>query len=65
VQIDGEDPATMLLQTVGRRTELTRLDDNTERVDRSRIVAIGIDTLDETALQQAFDSCLAQPTRTR
>jgi hypothetical protein len=55
----------MLLQTVGRRTELTRLDDNTERVDRSRIVAIGIDTLDETALQQAFDSCLAQPTRTR
>lgn len=64
VQVDGQDPATMLLQTVGRRTELTRLDDNTERVDRSRIVAIGIDTLDETALQQAFDSCLAQPTRT-
>jgi len=45
---------------VGRRSEISVLDHWGDRPPRSRIVAIGdAERLDEEALQQSFDSCLA------
>ncbi|MFK7777818.1 MAG: GTP-binding protein, partial [Gimesia sp.] len=47
------------LQAVGRRTELTELDDWGTRTPRTRIVAIGTD-FDAAELTSMFDSCLEQ-----
>ena len=48
----------LALQAVGRRTELTELDDWGERTPRSRIVAIG-SSMDAQELGTMFDACLA------
>jgi G3E family GTPase len=45
------------LQIVGRRTELSELDDWGERTPRTRIVAIGT-TIDDRELSAKFDACL-------
>ena len=45
------------LQAVGRRTELTALDDWGTRPPRTRIVAIG-SGFDSRELTQLFDECL-------
>ncbi|MDF1747121.1 MAG: GTP-binding protein [Gimesia sp.] len=49
------------LQAVGRRTELTELDDWGTRTPRTRIVAIGSD-IDAAELTRLFDSCLDNAT---
>ncbi len=45
------------LQIVGRRTELSELDDWGERTPLTRIVAIGT-TIDDRELSAKFDACL-------
>ena len=46
------------LQTVGRRTEVSELDDWGDRTPGTRIVAIGAG-LDATELDRKFAACLA------
>lgn len=48
------------LQAVGRRTEITELDDWGERTPCNRIVAIGA-AIDTQSLSSKFDSCVAEP----
>ena len=50
----------LALQAVGRRTEITELDDWGERTPRSQIVAIGA-SMDAQHLSAMFDACVASP----
>ena len=56
-----EDPDTrMVLQTVGRRSEIEPFDGWGERPPRTRVVAIGArGGFDARELQAAFDGCVA------
>jgi G3E family GTPase len=47
------------LQVVGRRTEISELDEWGERVPRTKIVAIGAG-IDDQDLKKKFDACVAQ-----
>ncbi len=49
----------LTLQTVGRRTELSELDDWGERTPRTQIVAIG-SSIDAQELSRKFDACIKQ-----
>lgn len=60
VAIDGDAPEQMLLQTVGRRSELTPTTARGPDGPVNRIVAIGTGNIDEELLRQAFDTCLAR-----
>lgn len=54
------------LQVVGRRMEITELDEwGTRRTPRSRIVAIGSKGLDTASLTALFDGCVAEPAQTK
>ncbi|MHC4515444.1 MAG: CobW C-terminal domain-containing protein [Planctomycetota bacterium] len=48
------------LQAVGRRTEITELDDWGDRTPCTRIVAIGA-SIDAQELSRKFDECLQNP----
>jgi G3E family GTPase len=50
----------VVLQTVGRRTEITELDEWGERSPTTQIVAIGAG-IDARELDEKFASCIAQP----
>ena len=57
----AESPGKRLaLQIVGRRTEITELDDWGVREPRSQIVAIGT-PIDAPELSRKFDACLQKP----
>ncbi len=47
------------LQAVGRRTEISELDEWGERTPRTQIVAIGAE-IDAQELSDKFDTCIAQ-----
>ena len=48
-----------VLQIVGRRTDVTLMDDWGDRARETRIVAIGVsDGIDQDHLKRLFDSCL-------
>ncbi len=54
------------LQIVGRRTEITELDEWGERTPITKIVAIGsCNDLDSNSLTALFESCVAEPARAR
>lgn len=54
------------LQIVGRRTEITELDEWGERTPRTKIIAIGSSNdLDSNSLTALFESCIAEPARAR
>ncbi len=48
------------LQTVGRRTEISELDEWGERSPTTQIVAIGTG-IDAQELDEKFSACIAQP----
>ncbi|HET6443498.1 MAG TPA: GTP-binding protein [candidate division Zixibacteria bacterium] len=51
-----------VLQVVGRRSDVTLLDEWGEKKPRTQIVAIGAPgSVDEDALKAAFESCIASP----
>ena len=50
------------LQIVGRRTEISELDDWGERTPRTQIVAIG-DAINTQELSEKFDACIDQSQR--
>ena len=51
-----------VLQVVGRRSDVTLLDEWGEKKPRTQIVAIGAPGgVDEDALKAAFESCIASP----
>jgi len=55
----ADDPSNRLaLQVVGRRTEISRLDEWGERTPRSQIVAIG-SSIETQELTDKFDACLS------
>jgi G3E family GTPase len=58
----ADSPDTRLaLQVVGRRTEITEIDEWGERAPRSQIIAIGTpDGFDGAELTKQFDACLAK-----
>lgn len=58
IRVDSGQRSLKVLQSVGRRTELTPAPDP-EAAGPSRIVAIGSRALDPLQLRQAFESCLA------
>ncbi len=49
----------LALQAVGRRTEISELDEWGERTPRTQIVAIGA-VINKQELRDKFDSCLEQ-----
>jgi G3E family GTPase len=49
----------LTLQAVGRRTEISELDEWGERTPRTQIVAIGA-VIDAQELSDKFDACLEQ-----
>jgi len=57
VYADDVSGKRLALQAVGRRTEVSELDEWGERRPRSRIVAIGA-SIDAADLKQKFDACL-------
>jgi G3E family GTPase len=57
VGVGGDTPMRMLLQSVGRRSDLMPASRQTSAM-RSQIVAIGGSELDPKRLQQLFDDCL-------
>ena len=57
----ADSPAKRLaLQAVGRRTEITELDDWGDRMPRTQIVAIGA-SIDAEELSRKFDACVREP----
>ena len=57
----GSPDKRLALQVVGRRTEISELDEWGERVPRSQIVAIGApSSFDSAELTKQFDACLAK-----
>lgn len=59
VELTGSPPRRMLLQAVGRRSELTSAGPGRVAMTGSQIVVIGADTLDPHHLRQLFETCLA------
>jgi len=59
VELIGSPPRRMLLQAVGRRSELTPAGPGRTMTTGSQIVVIGADTLDPHHLRQLFEMCLA------
>ena len=59
--IFAADPSDkrLALQAVGRRTEISELDEWGERTPRTQIVAIGA-VINKQELSDKFDSCLEQ-----
>ena len=55
----GSPDKRIALQIVGRRTEITELDEWGDRTPRTRIVAIGA-SIDAQALSDQFDACTEQ-----
>ncbi|MGB0436973.1 MAG: CobW family GTP-binding protein [Mycobacterium sp.] len=59
VELSGSPPRRMLLQAVGRRSELTPVGPGRAVMTGSQIVVIGSKTLDPHQLGQLFETCLA------
>lgn len=59
VEVTGSPPRRMLLQAVGRRSELTPVGPEGAGMNGSQIVVIGSKTLDPNQLGQLFETCLA------
>ena len=55
----GSPDTRLTLQAVGRRTEISELDEWGERTPRTQIVAIGA-AIDARDLSNKFDACMEQ-----
>ena len=58
VELTGSPPRRMLLQAVGRRSELTPAGPGRATMTGSQIVVIGAETLDAHHLRRLFEACL-------